>query len=231
MWSNLGRAWYQTSDHVRMEDAYMQAYLNDPRAAIPTLISRWRRASTRKITEAEHPLSNGRKDRPNQREGLVQSRGPLFSECLGVLYFQNDRFAEAEEAFRAAVKHKADYARAWDNLGSTLSAQGKVEEAIEACKQAIHYRPGYPEAYFKLSAIYLDKGDPASLTEAATCLSYVVNYAPLAASANAMLSMIQSRLEQVDSAKASLQRAVKSDPNCDLLPTTWKELETAIRAS
>ena len=106
-----------------------------------------------------------------------------------------------------------------------------MDEAIEACKQAIHHRPGYPEAYFKLAAIYLDKGDPDSLTEAVSALSYVVNYPPLAASANAMLSMIQSRLEQVDSAKASLQRAVESDPNCVLLPTVWNELETAIRAS
>jgi len=222
MWSNLGRAWYQAGNSVQMEEAYSQAYMNDPKGSNTYFNLALAKSLNKKIAEAETLY---------RMAGEIDPSNPKVWCNLGVLYFQNDRFAEAEKAFRNALQCRPDYARAWDNLGSSLSAQGKVEEAIEACKQAIHYRPGYPEAYFKLSAIYLDKGDPASLTEAVSALSHVVNHPPLAASANAMLSVIQSRLEQVDSAKASLQRAVKSDPNCALLPTVWNELETAIRAT
>lgn len=222
LWSNLGRAWYQAGNHVQMEEAYSQAYLHDPKGSNTYFNLALAKSLNKKIAEAETLY---------QMAGKLDPSNPKVWCNLGVLYFQNDRFEEAERAFRSAIQYRADYARAWDNLGSTLSAQGKVDEAIDACKKAIYYRPGYPEAHFKLSAIYLDKGDPASLAEAASALSHVVNYAPLAASANAMLSMIQSRLEKVDSAKASLQRAVQSDPNCDLLPKVWTELESAIRAS
>jgi superkiller protein 3 len=222
LWSNLGRAWYQAGNYSEMEDAYGQAYLNDPKGSNTYFNLALAKSLNGKIAEAEALY---------QMAGKLDPSNPKVWCNLGVLYFQNDRFEEAEQAFRTAIQYRADYARAWDNLGSSLSAQGKVDEAIEACQKAIYYRPGYPEAYFKLSALYLDKGDPASLTEAAAALSHVVNYSPLAASANAMLSVIQSRLVQVDSAKAALQRAVESDPKCDLLPTVWNELETAIRAS
>jgi len=222
LWSNLGRSWYLAGDHVRMEEAYTHAYMQDPKGSNTYFNLALAKSLNQKIAEAETLY---------QLAGKIDPNNPKVWCNLGVLYFQNDRFAEAEHAFRTALHHRADYARAWDNLGAALSALGRPDEAIEACRKAIQCRPGYSEAYFKLAAIYLDKGDPASLTEAVSALSHVVTYAPLAASANAMLSMIHSRLEQVDSAKASLERAVKSDPNCALLPTVWNELETAIRAS
>jgi tetratricopeptide (TPR) repeat protein len=222
LWSNLGRACYQAGDHAGMEEAYGQAYVYDPRGSNTYFNLALAKSLNKKIDEAEQLY---------QMAGKIDPNNPKVWCNLGVLYFQHDRFQEAEHAFQTAIHHRPDYARAWDNLGSTLSAMGKIDEAIEACKKAIQYKPGYPEAYFKLSALYLDKSDPASLTQAVDALSHVVGYAPLAASATAMLSMVQSRLAEVDSAKASLQRAVQSDPNCELLPTVWNELETAIRAS
>jgi len=222
MWSNLGRTCYQSNRYVEMEDAYTQAYVNDPTGGDTYFNLALAKSLNQKLTEAEALYQLAAKMDPSN---------PKVWCNLGVLYFQNDRFAEAEHVFRSAIKYRPDYARAWDNLASALSAQGKTEEAIVACQKAIEIRPGYPEAYFKLSAIYFGKGDPASLTEAASALGYVVNYAPLAASVNAMLSMIHSRMEQIDSAKASLQRAVESDPKCVLLPTVWNELETAIRGT
>jgi tetratricopeptide (TPR) repeat protein len=222
LWANLGRACYQAGRHLEMEEAYTQAYVHGPQDSNNYFNLALAKSLNRKIAEAEALYKIAAK---------LDPANPKVWCNLGALYFQNDRIKDAEKAYRGAVEAGPDYARAWENLASALSAQGKIDEALEACKKAIHLRPGYPEAYFKLSAIYFGKGDAASLTEAASALSYVVNYAPLAASANAMLSMIHSRLEQVDSAKASLQRAVESDPKCALLPTVWNELETAIRAS
>jgi tetratricopeptide (TPR) repeat protein len=205
-----------------MEEAYSQAYVCDPKGGDTYFNLALAKSLNKKIAEAETLYQFALK---------VDATNPKVWCNLGVLYFQNDRLPEAEAAFRSAVEHRPDYARAWDNLASALTAQDRVDEAIEACLRAIQYRPGFPEAYFKLSALYFGKGDPASLMEAATALSHVVNHAPLAASANSMLSMIHSRLEQVDSAKASLQRAVETDPKCVMLPTVWNELESAIRSA
>ncbi|MCE0496723.1 MAG: tetratricopeptide repeat protein [Methylacidiphilales bacterium] len=222
MWSNLGRAHYQAGNYLEMEEAYLQAYVHGPKESNNYFNLALAKSMNRKMAEAETLYRFAAKLDPSN---------PKVWCNLGILYFQNDRFKDAERAYRSAIQSRPEYARAWENLASALLAQDKVDEAIEACRKAIQLRPGYPEAYFKLSAIYFGKGDPASLQEAARTLSYVFNYAPLAASANAMLSMIHSRLQQVDSAKASLQRAVESDPKCVLLPTVWNELETAIRSS
>jgi tetratricopeptide (TPR) repeat protein len=222
MWSNLGRACYKSASYVGMEEAYTQAYIHDPKGDETYFDLALAKSLNHKMEEAEKLYQLACKLAPSS---------PKVWFHFGVFYFQNDRFKEAEAAFRCAVKYQPESARAWDNLASALSAQGKADAAIEACQKAIQLRPGYPEAYFKLSAIYFGRGDPASLTVAASALSYVVNHPPLAASANALLSMIQSRLEQIDSAKASLQRVVESDPKCILLPSVWNELETAIRAS
>jgi len=222
MWSNLGRACYKSRRYVEMEEAYTQAYVYDPKWSNTYFNLALAKILNHKIAEAEALY---------QLAGKLDPSNPNVWFHLGVFYFQNDRFKEAEQAFRSAVKYRPDSARAWDNLASALLAQGNAEEAIETCQKAIQLHPGHPEAYFKVSVIYFGKGDPASLTVAASALSYVVNYSPLAASANAMLSMIHSRLEQIDLAKASLQRAVESDAKCVLLPSVWNELETAIRAS
>lgn len=222
MWSNLGKTCHQAGKYAEMEEAYSQAYVLNPKEINSYLNLALAKSLNRKFTEAETLYRLAAKLDPGNAKIWCS---------LGILYFQQDRFKEAERAYRSAVESRPEYARAWEGLASALSAQGKADEALEACQRAIQLRPGYPEAYFKLSAIYFEKGDPASLADAASALSYVVNYAPLAASANAMLSMIHSRLEQIDSAKASLQRAVETDPKCVLLPTVWNELEAAIRAS
>lgn len=221
-WTNLGMAYYQAGQYPEMEQAYAQAYVYDPQGGNTYFNLALAKSLNQKIDEAVALYRMATQLDPTNAKTWCN---------LGVLHFQHDQFAEAEEAFRSALQHRPEYARAWDNLGSALVAQGKTEEAIGACHKAIELHPGYPEAYFKLSTICFDRGDATSLAEAATMLSYAVNYPPLAAPANAMLSMIHSRLEQIDSAKASLQRAVESDPKCNLLPTVWNELESAIRSS
>lgn len=219
-WTNLGKAFYDAGKYPEMEEAYGQAYVYDPQGGNSYFNLALAKSLNQKNDEAVELY---------RLAGKLDPANPKIWCNLGVLHFQRDQFAEADVAFRSAIESRPDYARAWDNLASVLAAQYKTDEAIQACHRAIELKPGYPEAYFKLSTIYFNRGDVSSLMEAATFLSYAVNYAPLSASANAMLSMIHSRLEQVDSAKASLQRAVESDPKCTLLPTVWNELESAIR--
>ncbi len=60
---------------------------------------------------------------------------------------------EAEKAARECIRLKEDYARAWDNLASALSALSRLPEAAEACQQAIKIQPGLHSAWFKYGVV------------------------------------------------------------------------------
>ena len=60
---------------------------------------------------------------------------------LGVYFFVNDEFADAERQFRAALKEEP---RAWDaraKLGDSILAQGRIEEAAAELREAIASAP------------------------------------------------------------------------------------------
>ena len=61
---------------------------------------------------------------------------------------------------------KSDYAEAYNNLGAILRDQGKISEALEACKKAIILKPNYAEAYNNLGAILRDQGKISEAIEA-----------------------------------------------------------------
>jgi len=68
---------------------------------------------------------------------------------LGNALYRNNQFAEAEREFEAAVAAAPDKAfaqKAWYNKGLALSKQKKLEESIEAWKQALRLDPNDEDA-------------------------------------------------------------------------------------
>ena len=56
---------------------------------------------------------------------------------LGRYYYSAQRFAQAEQAFRAAVKLNPDSVKGYDNLALALEAQRKTDEAEASYRKAI----------------------------------------------------------------------------------------------
>lgn len=67
------------------------------------------------------------------------------------------RWADAEAAYRMALKLCADFARAYLNLGNVQAAQGQKEEAAESYRQALRLEPGYGAVHANLGKLYLDQ--------------------------------------------------------------------------
>lgn len=57
---------------------------------------------------------------------------PFWSHALGVYFLGQGRYIEAEAAFREALIRDPRYCASYYQLGLTLEAQGRMEEAI-AC--------------------------------------------------------------------------------------------------
>jgi tetratricopeptide (TPR) repeat protein len=72
---------------------------------------------------------------------------------LGNLYFKTGRMAEAEEAYRSALRTFADYYPAYAGLGRVQAAQGRYDDAIASLKRAQSAVP-MPEYAAALAELY-----------------------------------------------------------------------------
>jgi len=61
--------------------------------------------------------------------------------------------SEVVAEFREAVRLRADFAEAYDNLGLVLTQSGNDPEAIAAFREAVRIRPDYADAHANLGAV------------------------------------------------------------------------------
>jgi spermidine synthase len=80
---------------------------------------------------------------------------------LGNALLDLGRSAEAEEAYREAVKLRPDEASARYNLGNALFIEGKSGEAIAEYRQALRINPSHSKAHHTLADALLKSGRPA----------------------------------------------------------------------
>jgi len=71
---------------------------------------------------------------------------------LGTAYAMARRLAEAESAFRAALRIDSAYANAHNNLGNVLLALGRNEEAVQEFREVVRLQPGSDAARKNLAA-------------------------------------------------------------------------------
>ena len=90
---------------------------------------------------------------------------------LGNLYLNSAHIADAEMAYRAALRRFPDYVHAYAGLAKVASARNEFEPAIEYYGRAIERVP-MPEFLIGLGSIYQRMGKPA---EAATQFQLVSN--------------------------------------------------------
>jgi tetratricopeptide (TPR) repeat protein/serine/threonine protein kinase len=99
---------------------------------------------------------------------------PMVHLVIGFALWRQNKPAEAEAAFRSALKLKSDYARAHLNLGVVLGEQGKSEEGIAEYREAIRLAPDYGKAHMNFAYALEKKGEldeaEAEIREAVRCL-------------------------------------------------------------
>ena len=74
---------------------------------------------------------------------------------LGSLFFVQEKWAEAEAAFRRSLEQRVDYLPAWVSVGQMRVAQKQFSAAIEILKHAVELEPSSPSIYRLLGEAYL----------------------------------------------------------------------------
>ena len=81
---------------------------------------------------------------------------------LGVAYINLNRYNDAIEAYRQALRINPEDADAWNNLGIAYRHLNRYNDAIEAYRQALRINPEYAAAWYNLGVAYCHFRQPDS---------------------------------------------------------------------
>ena len=119
------------------------------------------------------------------------------------------RYGEAEAAYRKAIDLRPNHAEAHNNLGNALRAQGKLREAESACRKAIDLRPDFAGACYNLGNALIAQQRPG---EAETAFRKTIDLKPDYAEAYTNLGVALIQQARFDEAEAVLRQAVGLNP-------------------
>ena len=80
----------------------------------------------------------------------------------GAIALELQRFAEADEHLRKAIKEDPNFAAAREQLALLLLNAQLVDEAIVQLQAAVKTEPEFTKAQYNLAVAYFMKGDPAN---------------------------------------------------------------------
>jgi len=136
---------------------------------------------------------------------------------LGAFYYETaDRgggqeyFQKAADAFANAVRLKADYSDAYNNLGNSLARLGKFDEAIACLNKAVELNPKLAKALTNIGAIERKIG---RLSEAEEALRRSLASDDRAGLTHYHLALVLIKQGRADQAVEHLKKAYDLDPN------------------
>jgi len=128
---------------------------------------------------------------------------------LGVLYYYQGKFSDAEVAFKKAIELNAKNARAYLSLGIVYSRQRRIAEAEEALKRSIEIDSDIDEAYIELGKLHMRQG---KFSDAENSLRRAVELNPKNARAYHELGRVYIRQNRFFETEEAFKRSIEFNP-------------------
>jgi Flp pilus assembly protein TadD len=133
---------------------------------------------------------------------------------LGRTKYNENRFVEAVNAFRQALKLSPENVKAEDNLGLSYEGLGRRQEAEKAYGDAIRWQSQLlqqnPGPYLDLGILLVEQNRPQ---DAIPYLQQAVQISPQDSKAHQQLGRAYERLNRLAEAQVELEKAVAASPN------------------
>jgi tetratricopeptide (TPR) repeat protein len=140
--------------------------------------------------------------------GAVLPDTDAVYNLIGVTRLREDRYDEAADAFRDALKRRPDSADANRNLGTALAATGHAPEAITYLRRAVQLAPNNGGAQYELGNLLLGRRE---FRQAADCFQVAVHTLPDFAPAHNSLGLALASLGDLNQAIEQFRQAVPLD--------------------
>lgn len=146
-------------------------------------------------------------DDPPGRDAVAES--VIEENVLGTAYLGQQKWDDAEAAFRRALEQRPDDPLLLTNLGVALIQRGEYEQAEQALRRALEQDPDYPQAHYNLGLLQDRRG---AFEEAASHFETVATQDPDDLHTLYYLGTAYSRLDRLDEAERTLRDALERDP-------------------
>jgi spermidine synthase len=143
--------------------------------------------------------------------GIVPDTDAVHN-VIGVQLLREGRYGEAADAFREALKRRADSVDANRNLGTALAESGRTAEAIGPLRRAVQLDPSNGGAQHELGSVLLEHGEFA---EAADHFRAALRVMPNSAGAHNDLGTALASMGQLGQAIEQFKQAVGLEPEFD----------------
>jgi predicted O-linked N-acetylglucosamine transferase (SPINDLY family) len=154
----------------------------------------------------------------------VNGSNAVYHTNLAAAHHALQRYQEAENSCRRAIRLQPRYAEAHYNLGLALELQGKADQAIGSYRKAVELKPSIAEAHLNLGNMHRRQ---ERLDEAEKCFRKAIEVRPRYAQAHYNLG--NSLCARRDNAAAieCYREAIDCDPN---YADAWSNLAAACAA-
>ena len=129
---------------------------------------------------------------------------------FGTAYLGQQKWKDAEQAFRTALELRLDDPLLLNNAAVALQQQSRIDEARELLVAALAAEPGFPYAHYNLGLIDKQAGD---FEAAAGHFEAVAGYDPADLLTQYNLGIVLSRVGRDAEAEQAFRAALARDPN------------------
>jgi len=158
-----------------------------------------RRYNTRSLVEAVASLAEN---------GVLESAETYYA--LGLRLSGQQRFSDAETAYRKAIELRPDWNWGHSALGILLQTVGRMDEAEQAFRKAVDLDPKWSRAHNDLAILLrLTERYPEAETEAKKALALD----PDSIAANNNYGNLLVALKRYDEAEEAYRKAIASEPD------------------
>jgi tetratricopeptide (TPR) repeat protein len=143
-----------------------------------------------------------------QIAGVAVAAALIIGTSVQLRYWKNTR-----TLFEHAANVTHENCLAVTMLGSLLAQEGKLDEAIEYYRTALHYKPGFPEAHFFLGNAFDKQG---KLDDAITEYQKALWFKPTQEQTHIFLGVALAKQKKYDQAAEHYLAALKLNPESAL---------------
>jgi FkbM family methyltransferase len=129
---------------------------------------------------------------------------------LGMACHDQSRYDEALQAYDQALRIKANFPVALNNLANTLKQLGRLEEAVTRCREALRYKPDYGTAHNNLGVALVAQG---RLAEASASFQKALELMPNDAVARTNLGATFVRQGRFGEGSEAALQVLRANPN------------------
>jgi len=143
---------------------------------------------------------------------------PALSHLFGLVRHEQERYGEALDRLTRAVERKPASATYRNNLGNTLRALGRVDEAEVAYREALKINSQYAGAWYNLGGLYQDAGKQ---DQAESAFRSAIQHKPEFLDAWFALYRLMMSRGSLEKAGGILREVLRRHPNDARGPFEW----------